>query len=119
MEPETDDEVLPKKKARLSSDKNSHSILQFFTPSSSSRDDSQPVILDPSDELISGDSDSDTENGDVPRSAEEESTAEVGQPLIIDNDVLSDLIPECNPSLRDIKIRCYRLTQRKVSFLKY
>ena len=63
-EPET---ALPKKKARLSSDKNSHSILQLFTPSSSSRDDSQPVILDLSDELISSDSDSDTENGDVPQ----------------------------------------------------
>ena len=39
------------------------------------------MILDPTDELISSDSDSDTENGDVPMSAEEESTAEVGQPL--------------------------------------
>ena len=77
-----------KEKARLSSDKNSHSILQFFTPSSSSRDDSQPVILDLSDELISSDSDSDTESGDVPRSAEEESTAEVAQPLIIDNEAV-------------------------------
>ena len=46
------------------------------------------MILDPFDERISSDSDCDTENGDVPRSAEEESTAEVCQPLIIDNEAV-------------------------------